>query len=472
MRKALVAQLNRRWAFIEKHPGHVLEHTWVDDNEGTRTRFVRLKDFPNLYADQFVNVGTADKPKMVTIDRIWFTSEGRATYKDIGYWGPKEIVPAGHLNLWPGFAIEPRQGEWEQLDWFLLNIACRGDKSVHERLINSVAWKFQNPTLNPEVAIVMLGPQGVGKGTFAHMFKMTFGRAHYLQITDVAQATQTYNGYMLGRFVMFFDEVFFGHDPRVKGKIKGLTTEPTVLINPKFVNQFSVRNGILSLYASNETAALPIDIDDRRDTVLRFSTRHKDDKVYFAGLRKAMDDGEMAAFLHYCLDLDLTDHEHRRAILTDARNELAIITANPAHAFLLELLEGMRVIGFRQPNDPVNDAKEHFSWLLDDVWIKWDELHEHYRRFVTREHKAKTPMSKKELLAVLRNVLMTHDDDASGWFEDKSVWLRGRKKTDRVTRFPSRKIARERWEQFTQSSVDWPGDVFDEDDLDPWNLRA
>jgi hypothetical protein len=457
-RRALVVRFNQRWAFIEANEAHVLELTWINEIDGGRTRFVRIEHLSNLYADQRANVGTAEKPKMVTLDKIWFTSDGRATYRNIGYWGPKETVPAGHLNLWSGFAIEPREGEWKQLEWFLLNIASSGDAKIYERLLKAIAWKFQNPTLAPEVAIVMLGPQGTGKGTFAHMFELTFGRGHYLQITEVAQATALYNGYMLGRFVMFFDEVFFGHDPRAKGKIKGMTTEPTILIHPKYVNPFPVRNAILFLYASNETAALPIDIDDRRDTVLRFSTRHKDDKVYFAGLRKAMKDGEMNAFLHHCLQMDLTEYENerRQPILTAARNELAIITSNPAHAFLLELLEGMRVTGFRQPNNQDNDHKRHFSWLDDDVWIRWDELHEHYRRYVKREHGAKTPMSKKELLAVFRNVLMTHDDTIK-WFESESIWLRGRKKSDRVFRFPSRKIARQRWEQFTQSTVDWPG---------------
>jgi hypothetical protein len=140
----------------------VLELTWVSDSDGSRTRLVKIKDFPNLYADQAVNVGTSDRPKMVTIDKIWFTSPGRNTYRSFGYWGPKETVPAGHLNLWPGFAIEPREGEWKQLEWFLLNIACSGDGRVYERLLKAIAWKFQNPTLATEVAIVMLGPQGVG----------------------------------------------------------------------------------------------------------------------------------------------------------------------------------------------------------------------------------------------------------------------------------------------------------------------
>ena len=468
-RRLIVVRLNQRWAFIEEHPAHVLELTWVSDSDGSRTRLVKIKDFPNLYADQAVNVGTGDRPKMVTLDKIWFTSPGRNTYRSFGYWGPKETVPAGHLNLWPGFAIEPREGEWKQLEWFLLNIACSSDERVYERLLKAIAWKFQNPTLATEVAIVMLGPQGVGKGTFALLFDLTFGRAHYTQITDVAQAINTHNSYMLGRFVVFFDEVFFGHDPRIKGKIKGLTTEKTIHINPKHVNQFSVRNGLLCLYASNETAALPIDIDDRRDTVLKFSSRHKDDKPYFTGLIKAIKDGEINAFLHHCLNLDLTDYEdeRRKPILTAARNELAIITSNPAHAFLLELLEGMRVTGFRQPNNQDNDYRKHQAWLDDDVWIKWKELHEHYYRYVKHEHGAKTPMSAKELMAVFRNVLMTHDDTTTGWFVDKSIWLRGARKTARVVLFPSRKKARERWEGFTQSTVAWPGDVSDEDDLDP-----
>ena len=462
-RHAVVVRLNQRWAFIEKFPSQVLELTWVDEGDGSRTRFVPIKDLSNLYADQSVNVGTTDRPKMVTLDKIWFTSEGRAVYRNFGYWGPNEETPAGHLNLWSGFAIEPREGEWQQLERFLLDIACRGDRRVYERLLKAIAWKFQNPTLASEVGIVMLGPQGVGKGTFAYMFKLTFGRPHYMQITDVAIATSTYNQYMQGRFVLFFDEVFFGHDPRAKGKIKGLITE-TITIHPKYVNPFSMPNGMLFLFASNEMAALPIDIDDRRDTVLRFSTLHKDDKPYFDGLRKAMEDGEMAAFLHACLQMDLTDYENerRKPILTAARDELAIIT-NPAQAFLLELLEGTRVDVFQQPENKNNDHKEH-AWIDDDVWIHWGALHAHYRDYVEQQYRAKTAVSKRELLSVFRNVLMTHDD-ATGWLEEKVCHIRipgSRQQTMRLMRFPARKIARERWEKFTQSAVNWPDDVLDE----------
>jgi hypothetical protein len=221
------------------------------------------------------------------------------------------------------------------------------------------------------------------------------------------------------------------------------------------------------LFASNETAGLPIDIDDRRNTILRFSTQKKDDKVYFAGLRRAMDEGEMSAFLHHCLQMDLTDYENerRKPILTTARDELALITSNPAHAFLFMLLEGDRLTGFRQPNNKVNDGRKWTAWRDDDAWIKWDELYEHYQRYVLRQHKAKTPMSDKELLIVFRTVLMTHDD-ATPWFKSEAIHVRGTGKTKRLHRFPSRQIARARWENYTQSKVDWPGDSDPDDELD------
>jgi hypothetical protein len=370
-------------------------------------------------------------------------------------------VPDGHLNLWNGFAIEAREGKWPSIEWFLLNIACAGDKGVYDRLVKAIAWKLQNPTLAPEVAIVMLGPQGTGKGTFAHMFASTFGRAHYLQITDETQVTTTHNPYLLGRFVMFFDEVFFGHNPKVKGKIKGMITEPTLLINPKWVNPFPVRNGLLCLYASNETAALPIDIDSRRDTVLRFSTQKKDDKAYFIKLRKAMNEGEMSAFLHACQQMDLADYEdeRRKPILTAARNELALITSNPAHDFLFKLLEGDSLPGFIQPNDKVNDKKEKSTaWLNDDIWVDWDLLHGDYRDFVEKQHRAKTPMSGRELRTVFRTVLMTYDD-AVVRLKSTTVYVRSIKDNKRLHLFPSRPIARVRWENYTKSKVDWPDDI-------------
>ena len=73
-----------------------------------------------------------------------------------------------------------------------------------------------------------------------------------------------------------------------------------------------MRNTALRLFASNEVAALPMGVSDRRLVVLAFADDHQEDHVYFAALRKAMEGGEVAAFVHDALAADLTVFEKVR----------------------------------------------------------------------------------------------------------------------------------------------------------------
>ena len=79
--------------------------------------------------------------------------------------------PSGHharpdmLNLWQGFAVEPRPGSWARLQDHILKIVCAGDTSLRDWLMGWMARLVQRPGEQGEVAVVMRGIEGCGKGT-------------------------------------------------------------------------------------------------------------------------------------------------------------------------------------------------------------------------------------------------------------------------------------------------------------------
>jgi hypothetical protein len=86
-------------------------------------------------------------------------------------------------------------------------------------------------------------------------------------------------------------------------------------------------------------AALPLDQDDRRKLVLDVATIRKEDHAYFEDLTRALQGGELSAFLYDAVREDLTGFNRRKVYKTRARTEIADITASPEAAFLVHVLE-------------------------------------------------------------------------------------------------------------------------------------
>jgi hypothetical protein len=447
-----IERLNRKYTYILARPDAVLDLNWIWANGG-RTRILALQDFHNVEAPHRIEIKSKRGASMMPLSKLWFSSTQRRTYIDADYYGPRETPPKGHLNLYHGPAILPVEGKWPLTEDFLKNIICAGDQKLYIWFLALLQWKIQNPTANPEVGFLLLGLPGVGKGTLAHFLKQIFGVDHFLQFTDAAQAQNRFNSIIVGRFVLFYDETFYGHDPKLKQKLRGEITEPTVTIEAKFVNPFPMRNTALRIFASNEVAALPIDANDRRVVVFACAATHQNDFNYFAGLRKAMENGEVAAFVYDAQKANLKEFEQqrRRPPETEAKAKLALITGNPVATFLYHILRSDVLPGIVRPVEriaPENRQKSMYEiWHTGAVYIEDNDLYHSYQEYMKREHSARKPVSKVQFLEDMRSIIPRK--------EFRSMMTRVHKKPLRYRRFPSRKDGRAYWEKYARNPVKW-----------------
>ena len=78
----------------------------------TRSSFPDLR---NLYCNRYVETfDKHGKPKRVALGNYWLTSEGRRQYRGI-VCAPRGDAP-GYYNLWQGFSVEPRHGDWSLME--------------------------------------------------------------------------------------------------------------------------------------------------------------------------------------------------------------------------------------------------------------------------------------------------------------------------------------------------------------------
>jgi hypothetical protein len=348
----------------------------------------------------------------------WLGHPNRAEFADIGCY-PPNALPAQHYNMFRGPAVPSVKGSWKKTERFLREIICAKDPNAYDYLLNLLCWWVQNPCVRPRVSILLMGPQGLGKGVFVRNFLAgLMGERHLLHLTKPSQLTADHNEAWAWTLLRFFDEIAFGKNLAISGFVKALDTEEDLWINPKYVKAYPTPNIALNIYATNEASGgVPLDRDDRRKFVLRVAASEKENHAYFEDLIRAFQGGELSAFLHDALNRDLKSFNRLKVYSTLARAEVADVTATLEAEFLLQTLEqGVLPGGQWTPKPAVNGrggwvpAKGN-AWPVGAVTVPTDALFAMYLEFARQ--RAKRPGAKAQLSSEFKNQLGDAFDQSS-----------------------------------------------------------
>jgi phage/plasmid primase-like uncharacterized protein len=307
--------------------------------------FSQERDVRLRYKHRHYQVGFTAKglPIWKGLGEAWLAHRNRRTYERIALI-PKGKVPPGTFNLWRGFGVEPKPGNWPLIRQHLINVICSENEDDYRWLQRWLARAVQYPELHAEVAVVLRGQKGTGKGTLGQILHRLF-RQHALQISNPAHFTGRFNGHLVDVLFLFVDEAFWAGDKAGEGTLKGLVTEPTIPIEPKFVNLFQATNRLKILMASNADWVVPATADERRYFVLDVDDCRRGDREYFAKLYEAINGAELPAFLDNLLKLDLADFDHRNPPHTAALNAQKLAGADSLTRFWLDCLTAGEIVG-------------------------------------------------------------------------------------------------------------------------------
>lgn len=258
--------------------------------------------------------GEVDKlgnPKMrsTPLGKWWLEHENRRTYRSVTFYPNKDFDDT--LNLWCGFNVDAIPGDCQlYLDHIKDNL-CRGNETYYNYLIGWMANAVQNPAQAGQVAVVMRGGQGTGKGTAVKHFGHLFGM-HFKHVINPDHITGTFNSLLRDACVVFADECFAAKDKRNTSALKSLITEETLRSEAKGLDSIETRNCVHLWMATNSDWAVAADLDDRRFFVLNVSDKQKQAGKYFAAIEKQMINGGHEALMHMLLTYDLNGFDVRR----------------------------------------------------------------------------------------------------------------------------------------------------------------
>lgn len=316
-----IEALNQNYAVVLDGTKALVMKTTVGTDGRNKRAFLSTESFTKLHMNKILMVGVNSRygtPIYENEAVAWLKHWNRKQYTDGIVFEPSQYpngieeratIAGEMLNLWQGYSIKPKQhgGALERIYSHIQDVICSGDIECNEYLLNWISRCFQYPNKNGQVAVALKGEKGCGKSTLGKFIKSIFGQ-YALQVTTPKHLIGNFNAHMADCCFLFADEVFFAGDKAHENILKGLITEPNLMIERKGVDALEMPNRIKLLMASNNDWIAPASKDERRYFVLDVSSEKIPDKAYFKALHRDIDNQDVqAAFLYEMLHRDISE---------------------------------------------------------------------------------------------------------------------------------------------------------------------
>jgi Family of unknown function (DUF5906) len=313
-----LAWMNSRHAIIENVGGKSVIAGWEPssvDPDRLVVVYQGKESFLLRYSNQSVQVTLFGSNGIRQTTRVsmgpwWLAHEGRRTYRGIVFVPGGPPVIGDMLNLWQGWGVNPKEGDWSLIRRHIVEVVTGRNEECAEYIIRWIAWAIQNPGKQAEVALVLIGPKGTGKGTLVRCLERIFG-AHAFQVTCREHVIDKFNGHLQETVLFVADEAYWGGDKRCVGRLQGMITEPTLAIERKGFDVVQMPNRLHIVMLAEPGWVIPAGRYERRYAALEVSAVHMQEKAYFGPLHRQIDGDGAAAMFHELQRMELGDWHPR-----------------------------------------------------------------------------------------------------------------------------------------------------------------
>lgn len=216
---------------------------------------------------------------------------------------------------------------------------CGGRGGEFEWLLKWVAYPLQNLGAKMDSGVIMYGSEGPGKSIlWEYVIGQIYGE--YAITIGQAQLESQFNGWMSRKMFALCEEVVSRSERNQhKGQLKHMITGKTIQINDKNLPLREEQNHVNSVFLSNSTVPLELDVGDRRYLVLYCGDVPT--QQYFTDLFEEIKTDGVDAFYHYLMKIDLTGFsEHTRPPLNEDKERLIEASMSSPVLFFSEWKRG------------------------------------------------------------------------------------------------------------------------------------
>lgn len=256
---------------------------------------------------------------------------------------PNKVI-SSVLNLWVGYTVEPKEGDWSTLKYFLFEIISGGEDDRYEYLLNYLAHLFLKPHEKPGVMLALMSGQGSGKGTLGMLLSEMFKHTT-IQLNQVSHVVTGFNAILERAYIVFLDEAVFAGDIRATEALKSIITEPFITIEEKRQPRRTIQSHHRFIAATNSAHFAKTEKDDRRIMYFRVSESKVNDMSYWEKVRDAIMNQEIQALAFDLLNRDISSFNPRIRPKVKELIEQKLLSLQGFERFLFEVLT-IEKIGF------------------------------------------------------------------------------------------------------------------------------
>jgi hypothetical protein len=345
------------------------------DVNGIRRHEIKLWDKPTIVADHGKDY----------IDRIPIYDDFTMEPNNVDY---EEIVD-NNYNLYAPFEHKPMSDDEYvgEIQWYWTNTLLEhifGEQ--YELGLQYMATLYTLPKQKLPILVLVSEERSTGKTTFVDWIDILFGANTV--IINPQDISNNHNSSYTDKNIIMIEESKFEHTGALE-KLKNLSTQKKILVNPKFVQQYSMPfHGKLIITSNDENKFSKIDDTEIRYWIRKIPTlKGKANHNILTDMKN-----EIPAFLHYLSKMPPIDTSKSRMVFTpEVLNTKALETVKKeSRTFLYKDLEILMDDWFMQ-----NPRAKFLKFTLSDIKERWfaanHKVDRPFLKQVLRDEFKKTP---------------------------------------------------------------------------------
>ena len=314
-------------------------------SDGLDIEFFCDKKLRDTYKQKFYKNANGQKENFIN---NWTTNNDNIrVYDNMDIYPNMEKCPIDTYNLWVPFVCdaytEPYEYHQDGLDTVLhlIKNLCGNEIPVFNYICKWIGQMIAFPEVK-SIVPTFISKQGAGKGSLLKLLSKMLGAKKVIESTSPERDIWgQFNTALMDSFLICLNELSKKDTTQAEGKIKGLITDPTIMINRKGIDQIQIKSYHRFIITTNSTEPINTSKDDRRNLIVRCSDDLINNKKYFNKLYEYLEDVNVIRSCYdYFKNLEgLITFNNLPIPKTSYQNELKKLSLTPLKLYLQNLAE-------------------------------------------------------------------------------------------------------------------------------------
>lgn len=251
----------------------------------------------------------------------WIKDPSIVLYKKMDMYSHDKECPKNIFNLWKDFPFYKKETKWvdvsvermieDQVGVFIhtadsalqfvlnhLKVLVNHQEESYNYFQDLIGCWLQYPSVKTPL-MSFVSQEGAGKGTYADILRLLFGRDKVVSVSDADMLFGKFNGVLQNAFITIMNELDARELSRYDGRLKDYITDPTIVIQKKGHEPKEMNSNHHFIHFTNEeNCPIQTSQSDRRKFIVRCSNELIGNTDYFKELRMLIEHQPMGQILH------------------------------------------------------------------------------------------------------------------------------------------------------------------------------